>query len=83
MKLTEALSGSSLAGAERGDSGRWTIIHRSRGGYHLTRYTPDEQGRSRSQAWLFPNLYDLLLFAQVQGFGEVNPEATDWRIVSD
>ena len=57
--------------------GAGLIIHRSRGGYHLTRYTPDEQGRSRSQAWLLPNLYDLLLFAQVQGFGEVNPEATD------
>ncbi len=70
-----------MAAAERGRDGYWSLIHRSRGGYHLTRYTPDEQERSRSQGWLFPNLYDLLMFARARGFAEVDPEATDWRAV--
>lgn len=81
MKLTEALSGSLLAGAERGAGGCWSIIHRSRGGFHLTRYTPDGEGRSQAETWLFPNLYDLLLFARAQGFAEVDPDADDWRAV--
>ena len=81
MKLTEALSGSALAGAERGASGCWAIIHRSRGGFHLTRYTPDGEGRSLAQSWLFPNLYDLLMFARAEGFAEVDAEATDWQAV--
>jgi hypothetical protein len=81
MKLTEALSGSALAGAERGAGGCWSIIHRSRGGFHLTRYTPDGEGRSLAQSWLFPNLYDLLMFARAQGFAEVDAEATDWQAV--
>ena len=81
MKLTEALSGSLLAGAERGAGGGWSIIHHSRGGFHLTRYTPDGAGRSQAETRLFPNLYDLLLFARAQGFSEVDPEATDWRAV--
>jgi hypothetical protein len=81
MKLTEALSGSALAGAEPGAGGYWSIIHRSRGGFHLTRYTPDGEGRSLAQSWLFPNLYDLLMFARAQGFAEVDAEATDWQAV--
>jgi hypothetical protein len=81
MKLTEALTGSLLAGAERGTGDCWSIIHRSRGGFHLTRCTPDSQGRSQAQSWVFPNLYDLLLFARAQGFTEVDPEASDWRAV--
>jgi hypothetical protein len=80
MKLTEALSGSLLAGPERGAGGCWSIIHRSRGGFHLTRYTPDDEDRPQAQTWLFPNLYDLLLFARSQGFSQVDPEATDWRM---
>lgn len=82
MKLTEALSGSALAGAERGAGGCWSIIHRSHGGYHLTRYTPDGEGRAQAQTWLFPNLYDLLIFARQHGCAEVDPETTDWREVS-
>lgn len=70
MKLSEALSGSPLAGAERGAGGCWSIIHRSWGGFHLTRYTPDGAGRALAQTWLFPNLYDLLLFARSQEFAE-------------
>ncbi len=82
MKLTEALSGSPLAWAERGSGETWALVHRSRQGYHLTRYTPDAQGCSRAQTWVFPNLYDLLLFARAQGFAEVDPDAADWRVVS-
>ncbi len=81
MKLTEAFTGSHLAGAERGAGGCWSIIHRSRGGFHLTRYTPDGKGRAQAQTWLFPNLYDLLLFARQHDFAEVDPEASDWRAV--
>lgn len=81
MKLTEALSGSLLAGAERSAGGCWAIIHRSRGGFHLTRYTSDGAACSQAETWLFPNLYDLLLFARAQGFAEVDPEATDWQAV--
>jgi hypothetical protein len=50
-------------------------------GFHLTRYSPDGEGCSLAQTWLFPNLYDLLLFARNQGFAEVDPDATDWRAV--
>jgi hypothetical protein len=82
MTLTEALSGSRLAGAERSTGGTIVLIHRSRQGYHLTRYTPGEAGRSQSQRWVFPNPYDLLVFARAQGFAEVFAEATDWRAVS-
>ena len=81
MKLTEALSGSALAGAERGAGGYWTIIYRSRGSFHLTRSVPDGEGRAQAQTWVFPNLYDLLMFARAQGFSEADPEATDWRAV--
>jgi len=63
MKLTEALSGSALAGVERGCGGCCTSSHRSRGGIHLTRYAPDGEAHSQAQTWLFPNLYDLLIFA--------------------
>ena len=82
MKLTEALSGSPLAWAERGSGGCWAIVHRSRSCSHLTRYTPDAQRRSRAQAWVFPTLSDLLVFARAQSFAEVDPEAVDWRVVS-
>lgn len=82
MKLTEAFSGSLLARAERGTGGCWSIIHRSRSGYHLTRYSPAGAGRSHSQSWRFPNLYDLLLFAWAQGEASVDPDATDWCTVS-
>lgn len=82
MKLTEALSGSPLAWAERAKGDTWILVHRSRSGYHLTRSTPDAQGRSRSQDWVFASLYDLLVFARAQGFAEVAPEASDWRAVS-
>lgn len=40
MKLTEALSGSGATGARRSDGFHWVLVHRSRSGYHLTRYTP-------------------------------------------
>lgn len=40
MTLTKALSGSRLAGAERSAGGIAALIHRSRQGYHLTRYVP-------------------------------------------
>ena len=82
MTLTEALSGSRLAGAERSAGGTTVLIHRSRQGYHLTRYTPDAPGRAQAQRWVFPNLYDLLVFARAQGFAEVDAQATDWRAVS-
>ena len=81
MKLTEVLSGSAQAWAERGAGDYWSIIHRSRGGFHLTRYAPDAGGRTQARTWLFPNLYDLLMFARAQGFAEVDPEATDWRAI--
>ena len=82
MTLTEARSLSRLAGAERSAGGITVLIHRSRQGCHLTRYTPDAQGRSPSQRWAFPNLYDLLVFARTSGFAEVDAEATDWRVVA-
>lgn len=82
MTLTEALSGSRLAGAERSAGGSTVLIHRSRQGYHLTHYAPDESGRAQSQRWVFPTLYDLLVFARAHGFDEVDAEATDWRAVS-
>ena len=80
MKLTEAFIGTHIAGAERGSADVWVIIHRSRGGVHLSRYTT-AQGQRTSQLWTFPNLYELLLFAQTQGFAEVNAEADDWQPV--
>ena len=82
MTLTEALSGSRLAGAERSVGGTTVLIHRSRQGYHLTRYAPDASGRAQAQRWVFPNLYDLLVFAHAQEFTEMDAEATDWRTVS-
>ena len=82
MTLTEAQSLSRLAGAERSAGGTTALIHRSRQGYHLTRYAPGEAGRSQSQRWVFPNLYDLLVFARAQEFAEVDAEATDWRVVA-
>lgn len=82
MTLTEALSGSRLVGAERSVGGITVLIHRSRQGYHLTRYTPDSAGCSQAQRWVFPNLYDLLVFARAQGLVEVDAEATDWLAVS-
>ena len=82
MTLTEALSGSRLAGAERTAGGTTVLIHRSRQGYHLTRYAPDEAGRSQPQRWVFPNLYDLLVFARFKEFAEIDADATDWRVVS-
>ena len=82
MTLTEALSGSHLAGGERSAGGIVVLIHRSRQGYHLARYTPDDTGRAQAERWVFPNLYDLLVFARTRGFAEVDAEATDWRTVS-
>ena len=82
MTLMEALSGSRLAGAERSAGGATVLIHRSRQGYHLTRYTPDAPGRSQPQRWVFSTLYDLLVFARTQGFTEVDAEATDWRTIA-
>ena len=79
MKLTEVLSGGSIAGAERGGAGHWVVIQRSQRGYHLRRYTPDAQGSVQPADWTFPNLYDLLMFARTQGFVEIDPEAGDWR----
>ena len=83
MTVTEALKSSRLAGAERSIGGTTVLIHRSRQGYHLTRYPPDDAGRAQAQRWVFPNLYDLLVFARVQGFTEVDGEATDWQTVSE
>ena len=83
MTLTETLSGSRLAGAERSTGGITVLIHRSRQGYHLTRYTPKEAGCSQTQRWVFPNLYDLLIFARSQGFAEVDAEVPDWRAMSE
>ncbi len=80
MKLTEAFIGAHIAGAERGTAEAWVIIHRSRSGFHLSRYTTT-QGQRASQLWTFPNLYELLLFAQTQGFAEVDPHAEDWQPV--
>jgi len=82
MKLTEVLSGGRIAGAERTVAGHWVMIHRSQRGYHLTRYTPDEQGGAQPADWAFPNLYDLLIFARTHGFAEIDPEAVDWRAAS-
>ena len=56
MTLPEALSGSRLAGAERNAGGITVLIHRSRQGYHLTRYTPGEAGPSQQHRWVFPTL---------------------------
>lgn len=80
MKLTKAFISSHITGAERGTAEEWVIIHRSRGGFHLSRYTT-MQGQRASHLWTFPNLYKLLLFAQTQGFAEVNAEAEDWQPV--
>ena len=80
MKLTEAFISSHIAGAERGTADAWAIIHRSRGGFHLSRYTVTNEQR-RSQLWTFPNLYELLLYARREGFVEVDPKAEDWRPV--
>jgi hypothetical protein len=80
VKLTEAFISTHIAGAERGTAEAWVIIHRSRGGFHLSRYTIT-QGQRTSQLWTFPNLYELLLFAQSQGFTEVDAEAEDWQPV--
>jgi hypothetical protein len=82
MTLTEALSGSRLAGAERSTGVTTVLIHRSRQGYHLTRYPPNDAGRAPAQRWVFPNLYDLLVFARASGFAGVDAEASDWRAVS-
>ena len=82
MTLTEARSLSRLAGAERSAGGITVLLHRRSPRYHLTRYTPGEAGRSQPQRWVFPNLYDLLVFARTQGFVEVDAEASDWRAVS-
>ena len=79
MKLTEALSGRRAAGARRSDGCHWALVHRSRSGYHLTRYTPVVPGQQQSASWIFPNLYDLLVFARAQGFEEVDAEADDWQ----
>jgi hypothetical protein len=80
VKLTEAFIGTTIAGAERGNGQVWVIIHRSRGGFHLSRYTTAE-GQRTSHLWTFPNLYELLLFAGREGFAEVDPEAEDWQPV--
>ena len=79
MTLTKALSGSRLAGAERSAGGDAALIHRNRQGYHLTRYVPDASGRTQAQRWVFPTLYDFLVFARAQGFAEVDAQAADWR----
>lgn len=80
MKLTEAFIRTGVAGAQRGSAETWVIIHRSRGGFHLSRYSVAE-GQRTSHLWTFPNLYELLLLAQAQGFTEVDPEAEDWQPV--
>lgn len=80
MKLTDAFISNRIAGAERGSAGIWVIIHRSRGGFHLSRYSMTE-GQLTSHLWTFPNLYELLLFARTQGFTEIDPEADDWQPV--
>lgn len=80
VKLSEAFISTLISGAERGTRDTWVIIHRSKGGFHLSRYTID-QGQRTSRLWTFPNLYDLLLFARTQGFAEVDPEAEDWQPV--
>jgi hypothetical protein len=82
MTLTEAQSLSRQAGAERSTGGTTVLIHRSRQGYHLTRYAPDATGCSQALRWVFPTLYDLLVLARAQGLAEVDAEATDWRAVS-
>ena len=82
MKLTEALSGKAIAGAERSDQSNWVVIQRSRSGYHLTRCTRHGRGKTRPHDWVFPNLYELLVFARSQRFGEVDPEASDWQDAS-
>ena len=66
MTLTEARSHSRLASAERTAGGITVLIRRSRQGYHLTRYVSDAQ----AQRWVYPNLYDLLVFARAQGFAD-------------
>ena len=38
-----------------------------------------ENGSLPRQAWLFPNLYDLVMLTQEQGFAEVDQWASDWR----
>ncbi len=80
MKLTEALSGVTIAGAERIVEQSQVIIHRSRAGYHLSRYT-NVTGNLHAEAWTFPNLFDLIQFAQAQGFKEIDADASDWRKV--
>jgi ABC-type Zn uptake system ZnuABC Zn-binding protein ZnuA len=80
MKLAEAFLGNAFAGAERGSEAAWSIIHHSRGGFHLSRSLLTE-GQRTSHVWTFPNLYELLLFAQQEGFAEIDPEAEDWQPV--
>lgn len=81
MKLTEALTGTTIAGAERTVEKCQVIIHRSRAGYHLSRYASDENGNLHHSTWTFLNLYELLTFARNQGFKEVDADAPDWRKV--
>ena len=76
------LSSSRLASAERGIGGTTVLIHRRSPRSHLTRYSSGEAARSQSQCWVFPNLYNLLVFARAEGFAEVDAQATDWRTVS-
>jgi hypothetical protein len=80
VKLTEAFIGTHIAGAKRDSNEVWVIIHRTRGGFHLSRYLITH-GQRTSQLWTFPNLYELLLFAQDHGFTEVDAEAKDWQPV--
>lgn len=77
MKLTEALTGLTVPGAERTVEQHHTLIHRSRAGYHLSRYTSDGSGNLQHSFWTFLNLYELLTFAREQGFTEVDPDALD------
>jgi hypothetical protein len=49
MTLTEALGGSRMTGAEGSSGGITALIHRSRQGNHLTRYTRGEAGCAQSQ----------------------------------
>lgn len=81
MQLTEALTGTTIAGAERTVGQCHVIIHRSRAGYHLSRSASDGSGNLHQSTWTFLNLYELLTFARTQGFSEVDADAPDWRKV--
>jgi hypothetical protein len=83
MKLMEALSGHSQAGAERRRASGIVRVSRKQTGYVLTHTVLDQMGHSVVHTWQFVSLYDLVQFARRAGPVEVDLEATDWERVAE